>query len=116
MLDHANNIKIVDFGLSTFYQGKDSFNLQTKSGSLAYAAPEVILGKRYNGMAVDTWSCGVTLFVMLAGELPFDNANDRKIARSITNLEFNIPKTVSKQGKDLIKRILVKDPSYRICM
>ena len=70
MLDHNKNIKIVDFGLSnTFKEGE---LLKTACGSPCYAAPEMIEGKnRYEPVMVDIWSCGVILYAMLCGCLPF---------------------------------------------
>jgi 5'-AMP-activated protein kinase catalytic alpha subunit len=77
LLDHRNNIKIVDFGLSNTYSkstGKDGLveeKLKTACGSPCYAAPEMIAGKRYIGLRVDIWSSGVILYAMLTGNLPF---------------------------------------------
>lgn len=64
-------LKIVDFGLSNTY----SEMLKTACGSPCYAAPEMISGKMYNGLKADLWSCGVVLFVMLCGYLPFEDSN-----------------------------------------
>ncbi len=63
------NIKIVDFGLSNTY--KQDELLKTACGSPCYAAPEMIAGNKYNGLCVDIWSCGVILFALLCGYLPF---------------------------------------------
>ena len=65
-----NNIKIADFGLSNLM--KDGKMLKTFCGSLNYAAPEIIGKRYYEGTSVDVWSCGVILYTMLAGSLPFD--------------------------------------------
>ena len=73
LLDENQEIKIVDFGLSNRYeQGKQ---LSTACGSPCYAAPEMIAGRKYNGLQVDLWSCGVILFAMLCGFLPFEDPN-----------------------------------------
>lgn len=69
LLDFHKRIKIVDFGLSNTYKEKQL--LQTACGSPCYAAPEMIAGKRYKGVNVDVWSCGVILFAMICGYLPF---------------------------------------------
>ena len=71
LLDHKKNIKIVDFGLSNTYKAGET--LKTACGSPCYAAPEMIAGKRYQGSNVDIWSCGVILFAMVCGSLPFDD-------------------------------------------
>jgi serine/threonine protein kinase len=71
LLDENNDIKLIDFGLANTM--KDSQALRTACGSPNYAAPEVISGKAYGGEEVDIWSCGVILYVMVCGSLPFDD-------------------------------------------
>lgn len=71
LLDENMNIKIIDFGLSNHM--RDSLSLKTPCGSPNYAAPEIISGKSYGGQEVDVWSCGVILFAMICGNLPFDD-------------------------------------------
>ena len=66
------NIKIIDFGLSNLYT--ENQLLKTACGSPCYAAPEMIAGKKYEGIKVDIWSSGVILFAMLCGYLPFDDS------------------------------------------
>jgi 5'-AMP-activated protein kinase catalytic alpha subunit len=70
LLDGNKMVKIADFGLSNLM--RDGKLLRTHCGSLNYAAPEIIGKQSYEGTAVDVWSCGVILFTMLAGSLPFD--------------------------------------------
>lgn len=77
LLDSDHNIKIVDFGLSNFYSHGGL--LSTACGSPCYAAPEMIAGLPYIGIRVDLWSCGVILFALLAGYLPFENANTKHL-------------------------------------
>jgi 5'-AMP-activated protein kinase catalytic alpha subunit len=71
LLDQSKKIKIVDFGLSNLYKNDEL--LKTACGSPCYAAPEMIAGKLYVGLRVDIWSCGVILFAMICGHLPFDH-------------------------------------------
>jgi 5'-AMP-activated protein kinase catalytic alpha subunit len=71
LLDHNNNIKLVDFGLSNLY--KEGEKLKTACGSPCYAAPEMIRGERYNGLGADIWSSGVILYAMVCGYLPFED-------------------------------------------
>lgn len=71
LLDEFLNVKIADFGLSNIMT--DGNFLKTSCGSPNYAAPEVISGKLYAGPEVDVWSCGVILYVLLCGRLPFDD-------------------------------------------
>lgn len=83
LLDDQLNVKIADFGLSNVVT--DGEFLHTSCGSPNYAAPEVIRGLRYTGPEIDVWSCGVILYVMLCGRLPFEdddvNVLFAKIAR-----------------------------------
>lgn len=111
LLDYNMNIKIVDFGLSNTY--KDGQMLKTACGSPCYAAPEMIAGKRYNGLQVDIWSCGVILFAMLCGYLPFEDANTSNLYKKILNGDFQIPKFVSNEARDILKGILNTDPQKR---
>ena len=71
LLDKDHNIKLIDFGLAN--STKDSVALGTACGSPNYAAPEVISGQSYSGQEVDIWSCGVILYAMICGSLPFDD-------------------------------------------
>jgi len=111
LLDYNMNIKIVDFGLSNTY--KDGQTLKTACGSPCYAAPEMIAGKRYNGLQVDIWSCGVILFAMLCGYLPFEDANTSNLYKKILNGDYQIPKFVSSEARDMIKGILNTNPQER---
>jgi 5'-AMP-activated protein kinase catalytic alpha subunit len=70
LLDSGFNVKIADFGLSNLM--KDGKFLKTSCGSLNYAAPEILLHKNYEGTSVDVWSCGIILYTLLFGALPFD--------------------------------------------
>lgn len=74
LLDHNKSIKIVDFGLSNTYKGPND-TLQTACGSPCYAAPEMIAGQRYLGSRVDVWSCGVIMYALICGYLPFEDPN-----------------------------------------
>jgi len=111
LLDYNMNIKIVDFGLSNTY--KDGQTLKTACGSPCYAAPEMIAGKRYNGLQVDIWSCGVILFAMLCGYLPFEDANTSNLYKKILSGDFQIPRFVSNEARDILKGILNTDPHKR---
>ena len=86
LLDHNKNIKLVDFGLSNTY--KKGETLKTACGSPCYAAPEMIAGERYHGSKVDVWSCGVILYAMVCGFLPFEDPDTAKLYRKILSGEF----------------------------
>lgn len=111
LLDHNMNVKIVDFGLSNLY--KTDHMLKTACGSPCYAAPEMIAGKRYNGLQVDIWSSGVILYATLCGYLPFDDNDTQKLYKKIMRGEFSIPSFLSNHASDLIKNILNTNPRKR---
>ena len=111
LIDYRKNIKIVDFGLSNTYSPGDL--LRTPCGSPCYAAPEMILGKKYNGLMIDIWSSGIILYAMLCGFLPFDDLNNDVLYKKIIDGKYYIPTFLSEHGKDIIKRILTTDPNKR---
>jgi 5'-AMP-activated protein kinase catalytic alpha subunit len=111
LIDHNKNIKIVDFGLSNLY--KPGETLKTACGSPCYAAPEMIAGKRYHGATVDVWSCGVILFAMISGYLPFEDPNTSQLYKKILTADYKCPKWVSSEAQDLLKKILNTDPEKR---
>ena len=111
LLDSKKNIKIVDFGLSNLY--KENGLLSTACGSPCYAAPEMIAGKKYNGLNVDLWSSGVILFALVCGYLPFDDDDTPVLYKKIMKGEYSIPSFVSTKAADLIKSILNTNPEKR---
>ena len=74
----------------------------------------MIAGKKYEGTGVDIWSCGVILFALLAGFLPFEDPNTSNLYKKILSADFQIPSFVSNEAADLISRILTTDPAKRI--
>ena len=112
LLDSRGNIKLADFGLSNIM--RDGHLLKTSCGSPNYAAPEVISGKLYAGTEVDVWSCGVILYALLCGSLPFDDENIPNLFRKIKNGLFNLPNHLSPHSRDLISKMLIVDPLKRI--
>ena len=113
LLDSNKNIKIVDFGLSNIYNNNQL--LKTACGSPCYAAPEMIIGKYYKGINVDIWSSGIILFAMLCGYLPFEDEDNEKLYRKITEGKFSYSSNchLSNNAKDLINHILCVDPDNR---
>ncbi|CAD8136584.1 unnamed protein product [Paramecium pentaurelia] len=111
LLDHQNQIKIVDFGLSNTY--KQGELLKTACGSPCYAAPEMIAGHRYQSILVDIWSCGVILFATICGQLPFEDKNTSDLYKKILSGQYTIPSHVSQDGQSFLKGILNTDPSKR---
>jgi len=111
LLDYNKNIKIVDFGLSNTYNENEL--LKTACGSPCYAAPEMIGGKKYNGLQVDIWSCGVILFAIVCGYLPFEDPNTAVLYKKILSGDYTIPSFVSEEAKDLISKLLKTDVAER---
>ncbi|KAF3832271.1 hypothetical protein F7725_025936, partial [Dissostichus mawsoni] len=89
LLDEKNNIRIADFGMASLQVG-DSL-LETSCGSPHYACPEVIRGEKYDGRKADAWSCGVILFALLVGALPFDDDNLRNLLEKVKLGVFHMP-------------------------
>lgn len=90
--------------------------LKTACGSPCYAAPEMIAGKKYEGLNVDVWSCGVILFAMVCGYLPFEDPNTSALYKKILAGDYTIPKFVSADAKDLLKGVLNTDPEKRLTL
>lgn len=112
MIDQNDNVKIIDFGLSNFYDNKRF--LQTFCGSLYFAAPELLMGKSYNGPEVDVWSLGVVLYVMLCGKVPFDDESVRDLQNKIKEANYILTVPLSPSATDLLSKILVSDSSIRL--
>jgi 5'-AMP-activated protein kinase catalytic alpha subunit len=111
LLDHNMHVKIADFGLSNMMM--DGEFLRTSCGSPNYAAPEVISGKLYAGPEVDIWSCGVILYALLCGTLPFDDEHVPTLFRKIKSGIFPIPEYLNKQVVSLLCQMLQVDPLKR---
>uniref|UniRef100_A0A3B3XXN5 SNF-related serine/threonine-protein kinase n=1 Tax=Poecilia mexicana TaxID=48701 RepID=A0A3B3XXN5_9TELE len=104
-------VKLTDFGFSNKFQpGK---KLTTSCGSLAYSAPEILLGDEYDAPAVDIWSLGVILFMLVCGQPPFQEANDSETLTMIMDCKYTVPAHVSSACRDLIDRMLQRDPKRR---
>lgn len=107
-------VKVADFGLSKLYSGQA---LQTACGTPFYVAPDILLGTGY-GPEVDMWACGVLLYILLSGRLPFHADNDAQLFQLIMegNLVFKSPQfdSISKEAMDLIRKLLVVDPKTRL--
>lgn len=112
LIDREKNVKIADFGLSNIMT--DGNFLKTSCGSPNYAAPEVISGKLYAGPEVDVWSCGVILYVLLVGRLPFDDDYIPALFRKIAAGNFHMPSHISSGAARLIKAMLQVHPVHRI--
>ena len=115
LLDGNQNVKIVDFGMAAL-QPVNKY-LKTSCGSPHYAAPEIAQGKPYRGDRVDIWSCGVILFAMLAGYLPFGTAKDltvEQVLQEVIEGELYFPEDMGPEAQDLIWRMLQRNAKKRI--
>ncbi|KAF5196351.1 Cbl-interacting protein kinase [Thalictrum thalictroides] len=115
LLDVCGNLKVSDFGLSALSQQvRDDGLLHTTCGTPNYVAPEVLNDRGYDGATADLWSCGVILFVLLAGYLPFDDSNLMTLYKKISMAEFSFPSWLSLSAKTFLTRILDPNPMNRI--
>lgn len=115
LLDAKGFLKVSDFGLSALAQQvREDGLLHTTCGTPNYVAPEVINNKGYDGAKADLWSCGVILFVLMAGYLPFEDSNLMSLYKKIYKADFVCPPWFSSSAKKLIHRILDPSPSTRI--
>uniref|UniRef100_A0A8W7PMT7 SNF-related serine/threonine-protein kinase n=1 Tax=Anopheles coluzzii TaxID=1518534 RepID=A0A8W7PMT7_ANOCL len=104
-------VKLTDFGFSNkFCPGQ---KLETSCGSLAYSAPEILLGDSYDAPAVDVWSLGVILFMLVCGHPPFQEANDSETLTMIMDCKYTMPAHVSDGCRNLISKMLVREPEKR---
>ncbi|KAL4989478.1 hypothetical protein BDW68DRAFT_195974 [Aspergillus falconensis] len=112
LLDGEHNIKLADFGMAALQPAGHWLN--TSCGSPHYAAPEIIYGRKYRGDRADLWSCGIILYALLTGYLPFDGGDLHATLQLVRKGDYMIPPNVSAEAADLIQRILQKKPDDRI--
>ncbi|KAL2338155.1 hypothetical protein Fmac_012601 [Flemingia macrophylla] len=117
LLDENGNLKVSDFGLSAVSdQIRHDGLFHTFCGTPAYVAPEVLARKGYDGAKVDLWSCGVVLFVLMAGYLPFHDQNVMAMYKKIYRGEFRCPRWFSPDLSRLLTRLLDTKPETRIAI
>ena len=104
LIDKYGRLKLSDFGLSKFVN-KDNLTNST-CGTPCYVSPELLSGKPFNPFKSDIWSCGIILFTMLTGELPWTKRNQTQLFNQIKKGEFIIPNYLSNEVKDLLKGII----------
>eukprot|EP00011_Vannellida_sp_DIVA3-517-6-12_P002842 CAMPEP_0114607050 /NCGR_PEP_ID=MMETSP0168-20121206/1872_1 /TAXON_ID=95228 ORGANISM="Vannella sp., Strain DIVA3 517/6/12" /NCGR_SAMPLE_ID=MMETSP0168 /ASSEMBLY_ACC=CAM_ASM_000044 /LENGTH=486 /DNA_ID=CAMNT_0001817923 /DNA_START=114 /DNA_END=1571 /DNA_ORIENTATION=- len=88
--------------------------LQTKCGTAHYAAPEVLRSKGYDGGPADLWSCGVILYVLLSGDMPFEAELESELHDKICRVELKYPDCFSPEVVEFLKLFFVADPTKRI--
>lgn len=110
-------IKLCDFGLANFYDKYNNSTMTAMIGTPGYVAPEVVQRKPY-GPPVDMWACGVVLYVMLSGRMPFYGKDDVQCLRMTANGEYSFPdrewRHVSEDAKSLVRALLQIRPELRL--
>ncbi len=114
LLGKGKILKIIDFGLSNYFNLNNNNLLSTPCGSPCYASPEMVSGKKYNGFYIDVWSTGIILYAMLCGYLPFEDPDNDILFRKISAAILEYPDHLSENSIDLMNKILVTDPERRI--
>lgn len=113
LLDENDNVKLADFGVGYIMEnGCDDLN--STAGSSYFFSPEVCMGSNYKGRKSDIWACGVSLYFMLFKRYPFTSSNHPDLYRKIQNSDPHYPASLDPDVKDLLKRLLEKDPDKRI--
>ncbi|KAL2991542.1 hypothetical protein AAZX31_10G001700 [Glycine max] len=116
LLDAAGNLKVSDFGLSALPEHLHDGLLHTACGTPAFTAPEILRRVGYDGSKADAWSCGVILYNLLAGHLPFDDSNIPAMCRRISRRDYQFPAWISKSARSLIYQLLDPNPITRISL
>ena len=111
LLDENHNIRLIDFGFSNLFS-KDNL-MTTQCGSIYYAAPELIVGQEYTEK-IDVWSAGILLYLLVTGSFPFSDFSVTNLAQKIVYDDIVYPSHLSLQVKDLISRMLIRNPKERI--
>ena len=112
LLDNKKRILISDFGLSHISNNTESL-LSTPCGTPSYAPPEMLRGKKYNGIFSDIWSCGIILYTMLVGNLPCAESKEELIYQNIMTHNYFYPENLSDDAIDLIEHMLKINPLER---
>lgn len=115
LIDEDGSLKVSDFGLSAISDSRHQDGLlHTMCGTPAYVAPEVINRRGYDGAKADVWSCGVILYVLLAGHLPFQDSNLIEMYKKITRADYRCPNWFPPEVRRLLLKILDPNPKTRI--
>ena len=112
LIDEDGNAKVSDFGLSKFITSGDLTS--TSCGSPCYTAPEILSGSPYDPMKADMWSCGVILFAMVTGQLPWTKRNKFQLFRQIQAGQYKVPAYLSRECANLIESLMKVDVSQRL--
>lgn len=114
LISRKGKIKIIDFGLSNLFA--PSSQLKTFCGSLYFAAPEILSGKLYTGPEVDVWSLGVVMYVLVCGQVPFDDPTVSGMHMKVKEGHVVYPPYLSSDCKHLLQHMLVTNSTNRATM
>ncbi|KXT02411.1 hypothetical protein AC578_7853 [Pseudocercospora eumusae] len=113
LLDHEGHLLLTDFGLSKVALEDDGERTNSVLGTIDYMAPEVVEGKPYD-FSVDWWGLGAIGFDLLTGSPPFGGNNHAKIQQNILKQKLQLPYFLGPDAKDLLTRLLRKEPHKRL--
>ncbi|OTB02502.1 hypothetical protein M426DRAFT_322594 [Hypoxylon sp. CI-4A] len=113
LLDAQGHLLLTDFGLSKVAINEEDGSCKSILGTVEYMAPEVVQGQKY-GKAVDWWSFGALGYDLMTGNPPFRGGNHAKIQNNIVKQKLVLPYFLGPDAKDLLTRLLKKDPSKRL--
>lgn len=116
LIDTKDSLHIVDFGVSFMIDNNGSDESKATLGSGYYMAPEIYKSQSYKGRQTDIWAAGVTLYYMVHGYLPFEGSNSQVLGRNITNNKITFREGINKDLKELLNKILEKDPNKRFSL
>lgn len=118
LLTEDDVLKIVDFGVSEMFEKTSEMLTAKSAGSPAFLPPELCVARHgdISGKAADIWSMGITLYCLRYGKIPFEQSGVVQLYESIKNDQLDLSSEVDGNFKDLMQRILEKDPSKRIQM
>ncbi|XP_036024600.1 sperm motility kinase 2B-like [Onychomys torridus] len=111
MLDGKGKVKIIDFGLGT--QVKPGQRLSRHCGAYSFGAPELFLGRLYDGPKVDIWTLGVVLYFMVVGKVPFGAVNIPELRRQVVSGKYPVPLGLSVELQDLLSLLMTVNPKLR---
>ncbi|KAI9480431.1 MAG: kinase-like domain-containing protein [Benjaminiella poitrasii] len=114
LISRGGNIKIIDFGLSNLFS--PTSHLSTFCGSLYFAAPELLDGRMYTGPEVDIWSFGVVIYVLVTGQVPFDDPTMAGMHAKVKHGNVEYPSYLSTDCRHLLQRMLVTNREKRSTM